>query len=208
MSVISLSTAVRIKSMRWGQLRFDLNFANGDTGAQQTRVLAPPRWTASLQGPDILSEADASEWSTLLMQLRGRVNVLALHYLGKVAPVGTMRGTLTANTAAVAGATTMSVTGGAGQASTTLKKGDWLGVNQSGTNRQLLHLTADATADGSGVISISFEPPLRAAVAAASSVVWDKPTALFRQTTPQSDWSHDGPTRNGYSLDLVESWES
>lgn len=207
MSVISLPTAVKVKSLRWGQARFDLNFANGDSGAQQTRVLAPPRWTASIMAPDIVSEADASEWSNLVLQLRGRVNVLALHYLGKPAPVGTMRGTLTANTAAVAGATTLSVTGGAGQASTTLKKGDWLGVNQSGTNRQLLHITADATANGSGVISVTFEPPLREAVAAASSVVWDKPTALFRQTGASSQWAHDGAIRSGYSLDLVESWE-
>jgi hypothetical protein len=207
MSVIALPAALQTARMSWGQQRYDLNFAGGDSGAQQTRVLAPPRWLASILAPDIVNELNASEWSTLIMLLRGRVNVLALHYLGKPAPVGTMRGTLTANAAALAGATSLVITGGAGQAATTLKKGDWIGVNQAATSRQLLHITADATANGSGVITVSFEPPLRVDVAAASSVVWDKPTALFRQIPTQSQWRHDGAIRSGYSLDMIESWE-
>lgn len=194
--------------MTWGQARYDLNFSSGDTGAQQTRLLAPARWTAALNSPDILTETNASEWSALIMQLKGRVNTLALHYLGKPAPVGTMRGTWTANATAAAGATSITINAGVGQASTTLKKGDFIGVGQSGTARQLLHITADATANGSGIITVSFEPALRVQVTASDSMAWDKPTALFRQTSNASQWTHRGAIRSGYSLDLIESWES
>lgn len=207
MSVITLPATLSAVAIEWGQARFDLSFAGGDSGAQQSRVLAPPRWLASLVASDALTAALAAEWRALIMDLRGRTNVLALHDLGNPAPQGTARGTWTANATAAAGATSIVINMGVGQAATTLKKGDWIGVNQSATSRQLLHVQADATANGSGIITVTVEPPLRVQVASASSMVWDKPTALFRQTTNESKWLQRSAVRSGYSLDLIESWE-
>ena len=124
MSIITLPTAVRILRVDWGQRRYDLRFERGDAGAGQTRVLAPPRWTAGIVCPEQMSQADAAAWRDLILSLSGQVNQLALHDLGNPAPRGTMRGTLTLNTAVAAGDLVFSITGGAGQAATTLSGGE------------------------------------------------------------------------------------
>jgi hypothetical protein len=155
----------------------------------------------------MLSQADAAIWRDLILRLQGRINQLALYDLGNPAPRGTMRGTLTLNSAAAAGAVTLAVTGGAGQAATTLLAGDWLGIG-SGSQRQVVAVAADATADGAGLINVTISQPVRWAQSGGASVVWDKPTALFRQTGDASKWSHERAIRTGYSLDLIESWEA
>lgn len=207
MSIVALPSALSISHFEWGQQRFDLGFASGDSGAQQSRVLAPSRWLASLSSGSNLDEPDADEWTTLIVGLRGRINQLALHNVGKIAPRGTARGTWTANALAAAGAASIVINMGVDQAATTLKKGDFIGVNQSAANRQLLMVQADATADGSGIITVTVEPPLRVQVEAASSMAWDKPTALFRFTGTSNRWSYEDLRRNGFALDLIESWE-
>lgn len=207
MSILTLPAALRVVRIDWGQRRYDLRFDGGDTGAGQTRVLAPPRWLVSLVADPGLKQADAAVWRDLILRLQGRIHSLAVYDMGNPTPRGTMRGTLTLASAAAAGAVSLSITGGAGQAGTTLLAGDWIGVG-SGLTRQLLPVAADATANGSGVIAVTTSVPLRWAQASGSSVVWDKPTALFRQATSESTWSHERAVRSGYSLDLVESWES
>lgn len=207
MSVITLPASLKIQRIEWGQKRFDLRFESGDSGAGQSRILAPSRWTASLICSDYLSQANAAVWRDLILRLQGRINQLELYDIGNPAPVGTMRGTLTLNSAASAGDTTLSITGGAGQAATTLLTGDWIGIG-SGTTRQLVSVAADATANGSGVISVTISQPMRWAQSGGASVTWDKPTALFRQTTSDSRWTHERAVRTGYSLDLIESWET
>lgn len=206
MAVLSYPAALRAMRLTWGQRRFDLRFENGDSGAGQSRILAPARWTAALTCSDSLTQADAALWRNLILQLQGRIHQLALHDLGNPAPRGTMRGTLALSGAVAAGATSLTITGGVGQALTTLLAGDYVGVG-SGATRQLVSISADAVANASGVITVSLAQPSRYAQADASSVVWDKPTALFRQVSPDSTWTHERAIRSGYSLDLMESWE-
>lgn len=205
MSILALP-ALKIARIEWGQRRFDLRFDNEETGAGQTRILAPPRWTLALIGPQFLHVAEAAMWRDLILRLQGRIHQLAAYDLGNPAPRGTMRGTLTLTSGLAVGATTLPITGGAGQAGTTILAGDWLGIG-SGSTRQLVAAAADVTADGSGNASVPISQSARWAQISGSSVVWDKPTALFRQTTSESSWSHEGAIRTGYSLDLIESWE-
>lgn len=206
MSILTLPSNLDVMRVDWGQRRYDLRFDNADVGSGQTRVLAPPRWTAGLVCPDQLSQAAAAVWRDLILRLQGRVNQLALYDMGNPAPRGTMRGTLTLNAAAAVGDVTLSVTGGAGQAGTTLLVGDWVGIG-SGLTRQLVSVAADATANGSGVIALTISQPVRWAQLIASAVAWDKPTALFRQVGTDASWSHQRAIRSGYTLDLIESWE-
>lgn len=206
MAIITLPAALKTMRIEWGQRRYDLRFENGDSGAGQTRLLAPPRWTAGLVCTEALSQAEAALWRSLVLSLDGRVNQLALYDIGNPAPRGTMRGTLTLSADATQGATTLSITGGVGQASTTLLTGDWIGVG-TGLTRQLFSVAADATANASGVISVSVKPAVRVLQTTGTAVAWDSPTALFRQTANDSKWAHEGAVRSGYSLDLIESWE-
>lgn len=206
MSIITLPPALRIARIDWGQVRTDLEFGDGDAGVSQSRVLGPPRWTVALSPSEHLLEDDAALWRDTIFSLEGRVHQLAVHYIELPAPRGTMRGTLTLTADAAKGARTLSVTGGAGQAGATLLQGDFIGVG-TGSTRQLVSVAANATANGSGVISVTVRQPLNWAQVSGSAVVWDKPTALFRQRSSASNWSYERRQRSGYGLDLVESWE-
>jgi hypothetical protein len=146
----------------------------------------------------------------MMLQLRGRINHLAVWDVARLAPLGTMRGTLTLNGAHVAGqgpATPLSVTGGAGQAATTLKQGDALTIG-AGLTSQRVEVIADATANGSGVIALTTEPPLRIGYADGTAVTWDKPFAHFKVNSPVAQWSYEPGymTKSGYALDLLENW--
>ena len=212
MSIIALPTALRIGAGGgMGQARFDLLTQSDGTGAQQARLLAPPRWTLRLVQPDNLAQADAAVWQALALRLRGRVNVLAAWDVSKPAPLGTMRGSMALSAAAAAGATSISVTAGAGQAATTLAAGDWLQVGAGLGTSQLVMVTAAAVANGSGVITPSIEPPLRQGYASATAVAWDRPLAYFRQQTDATTWTvgnggRSGALVTGMSMDLMESW--
>lgn len=207
MAVITIPSGLKVMEQGGGQRRFDLTFGGGDAGAQQARLLGPPRWLATLAAPDGLTPAEAAVWRRVILALDGQVNHLAIYDLLQTAPRGTARGTWTANGGAAAGATSIAISAGVGQAGTTILEGDWFGVNQSGTNRQVLSVAADVTLDGSGDGTLTFKPALRVAVANASSIVWDKPTFLAKQTGQESSWIARRARQSGFVLDLMESWE-
>lgn len=207
MAVLTLPATLKVRKFDFGQERFDMEFSSGDTGTSQVRVLAPSRWACALVAPQWLRTTEAAVWRDLILRLQGRINQIAVYEFDHTAPAGTMRGALTLASSVAAGAVSISVTGGAGQAGTTMLAGDWIGIG-SGSTRQLVNVAADATANGSGVIALTISQPSRWAQSSGSSVTWDKPTALFRQRSSQNGWTREGDVRTGYSLDLIESWET
>ncbi len=203
MSVITFPSALSGATMKWAPRRRDVAF-NSVFGSQSVGVSAPG-WAVNLVAPP-MKESDAGAWKALLMLLDGNVNQLELWDMQRPAPLGTMRGTMTLNGAHAQGATALSVTAGAGQASTTLKQGDLLGLGST-TTQQVVMVTADATANGSGVIAVNIKFPLRNAFSGGASVVWDKPKALFRMTNQNNGWDYaPGLITSGFSLDLIEDW--
>lgn len=94
-----------------GQARYDLTESSDSTGSEAARLLGPPRWSMSLRSIDAMTPAEAGLWEALVLQLRGRVNHLAVHDFGRPAPAGTMRGTPTLNASASAGATSIVLAG-------------------------------------------------------------------------------------------------
>jgi hypothetical protein len=169
-------------------------------GAQAVEGSAP-LWsttiTSSLKRPE--------QWQALMMQLRGRTNQVSLWNFGRPVPKGTMRGTMT-TAAAAQGATAMTITA-SGQASKTLLAGDFLGVG-SGLTQQVVMLTADVTSNASGVIAVSFEPPLRNAQSAGAAVTWDRPKALFRRTESIAGWDYEPGTVKPMTISFLEDWRA
>lgn len=199
MSVITLPTGIGIASQTWGQQRNDIEFRSA-FGAQAMEG-SGPLWVSSLTAT-IQTEAEAGIWQVLLMQLRGRTNQLSLHCLRRPAPLGTMRGTMTLNAEAVQGATTLAIVA-SGENAKTLLQGDLIGLG-SGTTQQVVMVTADATSNGSGVISVTVEPPLRNTHAAAAAVTWDAPKVLFRRKSSGAQWEYQSRVVSGFALDLIE----
>lgn len=200
MSVITFPTTLSVARQTWAQQRNDVEFRSM-FGAQAVEVTAP-LWSTSISAPVDL-EINGGAWQAVLMQLRGRTNQLAMFNTGRPVPLGTMRGVMTLGTTAQ-GATSL-VIAASGQAAKTLVAGDYLGVG-SGLTQQVVMVTALATSDGSGNITVTIEPPLRNAFTSGSAVTWDRPCALFRRKTSAAQWDYEPKVVSGFSLELLEDF--
>src|SRR5690349_24203932 len=183
MSIITFPDSLKVARVTWAQQRNDVEFRSG-FGAQAVE-LAGPLWSVTLEAAPG-READSGGWQALGMQLRGRTNQLELWNHARPVPRGTMRGTMMLNSGAAHGATTLSIVA-SGQASKTLLQGDLLGIGDNLT-QQVVMVVADATSDGSGIISVTVEPPLRNTFLLGEAITWNKPKALFRRVNSRFSW--------------------
>lgn len=206
MSIIGLPSNLLASQHTFGVRHFDLSYPGGDTGSTQTVVHAPPRRTCSLTSPELVAPEDSVRWRALLHALGGRVNHLAVHDRLNSVPKGSARGVWTAAVSAPPGSKTMVINAGVAQAGKTLLVGDWIGVNQLSTNRQLLHVQADAVVGEDGLMPVTFEFALRVSVGVGSSIAWDHPTCLMASQTDVDSWSASKGHQGGFSLDLMEQW--
>lgn len=204
MSVITFSASLPVTNMSWSQQRRDVAYRS-PFGSQSVEV-GGALWAVSVTAP-AMRENTSGAWKALLMQLRGNTNQLELWDMQRESPQGTMRGTMTLNGAHSAGATSLSVVA-SGENAKTLVQGDLLGLG-SGTTQQVVMVTTDATSNGSGVIAVTVNPPLRNAFSSGAAITWDKPKALFRMTKPTSGWNYaPGKVTSGFTLDLLEDWRA
>jgi hypothetical protein len=205
-AVITMPTNLPVAECSFGQVRYDLTETSDATGSQSARILAPPRWKLSMASGPLLSTDHFGLWSSMLMQLRGKVNTLAAFDTVRTEPAGTMRGTMTLNGAHAAGATTLSVVA-SGQASKTLLRGDMLQIGTGLGTSQTVMVMADATSNGSGVISLTVEPPLRAAYSGGTAVAWQRPLIYCKLVNESTSWTYTrAPThrQGGMAADLLE----
>lgn len=187
------------QTIRWGQRSNVLVHASLLSGQVGTIELPGARWLIEGQYP-LLGIEDRYLLEAFLLQLRGQANKFLLYDFSSVAPRGTFRGSPTISGAHTAGATTITFTGGAGQAGATILKGDKLSVDG-----QLVGAVANGTANGSGVISnLAIEPPLRKNIANGASVVWDKPTTVFMLIEPQWIIEVEAPMTASFNFSAVE----
>jgi hypothetical protein len=204
MSIITFPSTLKVAKFSWGQQRRDVEFRSS-FGAQALEV-DTPLWVATVTAPTIQAQADGG-WQVLLMQLQGRTNQLALYNRGRPQPLGTMRGAMQFNANAAAGDTTISIVA-TGETSKTLLAGDYIGFGST-TTQQVVMVLSDATSDGSGVISVNVQPPLRNAFLAGDAITWDQPKALFRQkSSSPMKWDYEPKIVSGFMLDLIEDWRT
>lgn len=202
MAVIQFPESLERVEMTWATKRNDSEFRS-IFGAQAQEVAAP-MWEVTLSSP-MAPEYLSGGWKALLMQLRGRVNQIAMWDMARPVPVGNMRGDMILPTGATQGDNTLSISTDASQSGKTLKQGDMLGVGTS-TTQQVVMVVTDAVADVDGNISITVEPSLRNSFSASAVVTWDKPKALFRKNDSTSAWKYTGHMAEGFSLNLIEDW--
>lgn len=195
--IIQFPLVLSTSKQTWGQQRNDIEFRSM-FGAQALEG-SGPLWTSTITAG--AKPAGVGQWQAILLQLRGRTNQLALWNMGRARPLGTMRGAMTM-AATAQGATALAITA-TGQAGLTLLAGDYLGVG-SALTQQVVMVMADAVANGSGVIAVVTEPPLRNGFTVGSVVTWDRPRALFRRKDSASTWNHEPGITNGMMLDLLE----
>lgn len=167
------------------------------SGATQTVEFPGGRWEVAFVLEN-LQEADAALVDAFAARLRGRAGRFTLHNFARPTPRGTIAGTPLVKGA---GQTGNALTIDGCTVGTTLLAGDFIGVNG-----ELKMVVADATANGSGEMTLTLEPPLRSSPADNAPITTNKPTATFML----SEDTFRMLTRPGYfstlAIDAVECW--
>lgn len=153
------------------QFHNNIDFTSPLSGFTQTASLPGARWGWSMEWTHELAGRRAV-LEGLLTRLSGREHRLTLWDFKRPRPRGTINTSGVTASAAVQFASTVTLNGCG--ANTTLLAGDWFSVGG-----QLLMCVVDATANGSGVMSVEFRHPLRAAVSGGAAVTLVQPTALY-----------------------------
>ncbi len=196
------TTLTLVTKIGWGQMRRDIAFESA-FGAQSVG-LSYPLWTALLT-PARFDLTEYAEWESILLQLDGLQNQLALWHIDRPQPRGTMRGAMVLNGAHSQGAAILNISAGVGQAGKTLLTGDHIGFG-TGATQQVCKVQASATADVNGDIAVAVKAPLRNDFPTGTAVVWDKPKALFRRRSSELSMEHYRGGVDGTALDLIEDW--
>lgn len=203
MSTIAFPTFTRLlpyTQWQFGQEPNDRVLVSPHSGQTQTVEMPGTRWGHSLR-LEGLNATERAMMQVFFAQLRGRANRYTLFDVINPIPRGTLRGTLTTVGSIAQGAVACTITGGGGQSGKTLLKGDKLSIGG-----ELKINTADATADGSGNMSLTVEPPFRNAVSGGAGVVWDKPTAKFIRANGPWRMEHTWPRFGVVVLDGLEDF--
>lgn len=206
MAIITIPTTLALGAgCEIGEVRSDSIDGSDASQIEQARVHGPPRWTMMLTSPPNTFGAGAEQWASLRTRLLGSINVLAAPPVPRVEPRGTMRGTMTLQSAAAAGASSMTIMS-VGQGAATLLDGDWLQVGTGLGTSQLVRVNADAVAT-TGVITVTFDHVLRTAYPAGTAVTWSRPVGYWRRADTETRWSYTNRRiGGGQTMDLVEVW--
>jgi hypothetical protein len=180
----------------WGVRSNDREFVSQLSGSVQTVSLPGTRWAALLsfnnQARDVRPAVEA-----FFAKCR-REHRIALWNLSRPVPRGSINLTGVTLGAAAAQFANQLTLAGCGAAAT-IKAGDMLGLPG-----QLLMAAADATADGSGNMTVLLTHELRAAHLSGAAVTLTRPTAEFKQQSPDTDFPFAGTHYPGMTVELVE----
>lgn len=171
-------------------------FVGAYTPATQVLDLQGERWAGRIDLPPAVTKLQARRREAWFDRLKGQANTFTIWHFTAPTPLGTIGGTITvgwtdagavtwtdgsgggvtwvdgapvlaAAVAQLANTATLQVRPGA-----TVYAGDMLGL----PNGQAVRVMADATADGSGLLAIEFQPRARAAMAAYGAINLTRPT--------------------------------
>lgn len=168
-----------------------------------TQVVAIPgdrfRARVTIRATSAIDRADVEGYFARVRPSQSlSVHRIAMHFLPRPEPLGTLRGApQVAGSAAVLAtqATIASATNGQ-----TVKRGDMIGFPA-----QTVMITVDAVVSGGGV-TLDFAPPLRYALANGNAVTWSKPPITWA-VVGMPMWSYiPGQIAEECVVELVEVW--
>jgi hypothetical protein len=188
------------------------------------------RWSIIMTlTPTVMDEVTGAALEAFWDRLKAQANRIVIGHQKRKLPLGTLRGTAPATWHTAAAVPAAWHTASAAPASwsagrprtafavaqftntltirtlpgITLLAGDNLGIAG-----QLIRCMANATADGSGLMVIEFQPRLRQAVPAGTVVVYDSPTAKFilKPGTSNVPTSWTPGVVDGASVEFIEDY--
>lgn len=171
-------------------------------GSSQRIVYPGTYWKLQFSMPT-MSDDKQREWRAFLMALEGGGNEFLFAPPGYDGPAYSGPNPLVKGS----GQTGNSIDcDGASNSVTVLQAGEYFHIVMASGNRHLGIATADADSDGSGNVTIAFEPMLRESPADNATVVIDAPKGRFKISKQDIGWGSGlGPYR---TFDTIEADEA
>jgi hypothetical protein len=169
------------------------------TASQQVQLNQGQMWTVSADYPP-MNESDARDWLATLLAMRGQYGTVLFGNPRMKSPRGNWGSAPTVNGA---GQTGQTLAVGGLPANAIIRAGDFF---QLGTDASAkLHTVAqDATANGSGAVTLDIWPRLRTIPGNGDAITVSSPRGVFRLASPSFSLQFE-PFRYGLSLQLIEA---
>tara|TARA_R100001443_G_scaffold16766_4_gene27179 strand:- start:1127 stop:1726 length:600 start_codon:yes stop_codon:yes gene_type:complete len=197
MTTYAIPTTVGFSSVQFGLENNNQVFESPLSNSIQVSELTGARWYATFNLPP-MKKTNALEYIGFLQRLQGRVHSFYGYDANHRSPSGTIAGsTLLVNGASQTG-TSLVLDGGA-NSTLVLKAGDFFSVNN-----ELKMVTADATTDGSGDVTVNFVPSLRSSPSDDASITTTNPVCTMKLTGDSTTYSINSSTIYGISFSGVE----
>lgn len=181
----------------WGISRTVAISESPFTGATQVHKYSKAQWTISLTLPPMKRDL-ARQWQAFFMKCEGRANTFLLGDPdGKVLTGGNLPTSITIAASAAIGATSVNLTIGSGKK---ISEGSYLQFS-TGENSKLYMVVDDNTGDG----VVSIQPPLKAAIATSTTVVFSAAQGVFRMDDNDLRWTADHVSRYGITFSCSEA---
>ncbi len=169
---------------------------------QNTQQGQGQRWEMALTFPP-MEQADAQAViGGFLGAMYGQIGTALLPIFGYAGQLGTWAGSPKVLGAHAARVTSIAMDGFSVGA--TVKAGDLLQTG-SGSSTHLHRVCKDATADGSGLLTLEVWPPTRAALADNDTFTTTSPLGIWRLKSSRRRWSIQSAAIYGVSVELVEA---
>lgn len=172
------------------------------TGATQRSEGSFALWSVNGQFPEMDDQQVSRLWRSFFLQLRGRAGTFKLIIPG----TGTPSTGYTGAVGAVNGASQTGlslITDGWNNSTLVMQEGDYFTVND-----ELKTLTADATTDGSGNVTLAFEPALRTSPVDTAPLTISNPYFIARLENDAPAWNLRAPYFHAFSFEAVEDFNS
>lgn len=197
MTTYSIPTTVGFSSVEFGLENNNQVFESPLSSSIQVTELTGARWYATFNLPPMKKE-NALEYIGFLQRLQGRVHSFFGYDANHRSPSGTIAGsTLLVDGASQTG-TSLNLDGGA-NSTLVLKAGDFFSVNN-----ELKMVTADATTDGSGDVTVNFVPSLRSSPSDNAVITTTNPVCAMKLTGDSTTYSINTSSIYGISFSGLE----
>lgn len=177
MSLIALPAGFCVSAFSMRQQTNQRVFASPFGGSEQVIDMLNDRWLISLSIP-LRYHSEAAAIEAFIASLRGMANTVALYHRARKVPRGTMRGAPVLAAPMFVRDPNLPITAVPGA---TLLAGDMIGCGG-----QLFQVRDDVTADGSGFMNVAVVNRSRINAPINTAVIWDRPTAPFRLSSPSA----------------------
>lgn len=200
-SVVVLPTKPGFRSCEWYAI--DTVATNVSPFTRQTQAqkwLGADSWQVTLTLPS-LTQAQADDWVSALMEMRGMSNACQIGNPFKLHPRGIVAGApvVDGGTVVAIGSETLYTRGWAANHFRLLLPGDCLQVGFR--YHQVLNVV---NSDGLGNAAISVWPSLREVPVDSAPLILNNPKGLFRLSTNKRAWSADQTRTTKLSIPLIE----